>query len=93
MVNLLTVDRIKLVIGDRVMISFSAQRIPRDCQRMIRFLVACFLALPFPISSAADSPDKIASEIIAPLLDPVKVARVRGGEVSAVIDKAQAAGR
>ncbi len=79
---------------------------------MIRILLACSLFL-LPLHAEPETPDAIAKEILAPLLDPVKVATLKGdrpanqrlykvmywletarragGDVSAVIDQAQAA--
>lgn len=80
--------------------------------RVIRVLLACFFAVALPLVAAPESPDEIASQILAPLLDPAKVATLKGdrpanprlykvlgwletarqagGDVSKVIDKAQA---
>lgn len=44
---------------------------------MIRLLVAC-LFLPLVLSAAPQTPDSIATEILAPLLDPAKVATLKG---------------
>jgi hypothetical protein len=45
---------------------------------MTRFLLACFLATTIPISATPETPEGIATEILAPLLDPVKVATLKG---------------
>jgi hypothetical protein len=45
---------------------------------MIRFLLACFLAITIPISATPETPEGIATEILAPLLDPAKVATLKG---------------
>ncbi|MES2922114.1 MAG: hypothetical protein V4819_11235 [Verrucomicrobiota bacterium] len=76
-------------------------------------LFVLFAFLAFPLAAAPESPDAIAKQILAPLLDPAKVATLKrdrpanarlykvlgwletarqaGGNVSAVIDTAQAA--
>jgi len=45
---------------------------------VIRFLVASFFAISVPISATPETPEGIATEILAPLLDPVKVATLKG---------------
>ena len=45
---------------------------------MIRLLVACFIVITIPISAEPKTPEGIAIEILAPLLDPVKVATLKG---------------
>ena len=45
---------------------------------MIRFLVGSVLAIAIQISAVAQTPEKIATEILAPLLDPAKVATLKG---------------
>jgi hypothetical protein len=81
--------------------------------RMIRAVLTFLATATLPLSAAPETPQAIAEEILAPLLDPAKVAtlkgdrpanarlykvlywletaRERGGDVSAVIDTAQAA--
>lgn len=80
---------------------------------MLRALLFILAAAALPLSAAPETPQAIATEILAPLLDPVKVAtlkgdrpanarlckvlfwletaRQRGGDVSAILDTAQAA--
>jgi len=79
---------------------------------MFRAFLACFVALVLPLHAEPTTPQAIATEILAPLLDPAKVATLKGdrpantrlykvmywletarrggGEVSVVIDQAQA---
>ena len=45
---------------------------------MIRFLLSCFNAIAIQITAVAQTPEKIANEILAPLLDPAKVANLKG---------------
>jgi hypothetical protein len=45
---------------------------------MVRCLIACFIAITIPVSATPTTPEGIAIEILAPLLDPVKVATLKG---------------
>lgn len=45
---------------------------------MTRMLKACIFALSIAVSSAMETPDEIATKILAPLLDPAKVATLKG---------------
>lgn len=45
---------------------------------MIRFVFAVLAVLAIPLSAAPQTPQAIATEILAPLLDPLKVATLRG---------------
>ena len=45
---------------------------------MPRFFIAIIALLVFPIRIHAQAPDAIATEILAPLLDPAKVATLKG---------------
>jgi hypothetical protein len=45
---------------------------------MIRVLLACFVALLLPSVATAKTPDEIAKQILAPLLDPAKVDTLKG---------------
>lgn len=45
---------------------------------MIRRILAFLAALALPLSAVPQSPDAIAVEILAPLLDPAKVATLKG---------------
>ena len=45
---------------------------------MIRFVFALLAVLAIPLSAAPQTPQAIATRILAPPLDPVKVATLRG---------------
>ncbi len=45
---------------------------------MIRALLFCLTALLVPLSAKPTTPDEIARQILAPLLDPVKLATLKG---------------
>ena len=45
---------------------------------MTRLFAACLCAMSITVSSAMETPDDIATNIVAPLLDPVKVATLKG---------------
>ncbi len=45
---------------------------------MLRAALACFLAVLLPLVAAPEKPDEIAIQILAPLLDPAKVATLKG---------------
>ena len=45
---------------------------------MFRALLACFVAFELPLAAEPTTPDAIAKQILAPLIDPVKVATLKG---------------
>ncbi len=45
---------------------------------MLRAFLACFMAFLLPLTAAPETPQAIATEIIGPLIDPVKVATLKG---------------
>ena len=45
---------------------------------MVRAWLACFVALVMPLAAEPVTPDQIAKEVLAPLLDPAKVATLKG---------------
>jgi hypothetical protein len=67
---------------------------------VFRFLLSCFNAIAIQITAVAQTPEKIANEILAPLLDPAKVATLKGDRPANTrlykilywIEKAQRAG-
>ena len=45
---------------------------------MFRALLACFVAFELPLAAEPTTPDAIAKQILAQLIDPVKVATLKG---------------
>jgi hypothetical protein len=45
---------------------------------MFRAVLTCCFALVLPLLAVPETPDSIAIEVLAPLLDPVKVATLKG---------------